>query len=130
MDTVDRNMFYGAKPEIFERAVYLRNNMTWHELVLWDKLQSKKLMGYRFKPQHPINIFIADFYCHKLKLVVEIDGDIHKEQKEYDEGREHEMEEFGIKTIRFSNKEVESNIDSVIENIALVIKEIEIKTKG
>ena len=70
------------------------------------------MLGLRFKPQHPIDIFIADFYCHPLKLVIEIDGGIHKsvDQREYDIGREAELEYWGIKVIRFTNEEVENNI--------------------
>ena len=78
------SMFYGAKRKIFERAKELRENMTDAEKILWTRLKSNQL-GVRFKSQHPINIFIVDFYCHKYKLVIEVDGDYHKEQKDYDE---------------------------------------------
>ncbi|GAB4246991.1 MAG: hypothetical protein Tsb0034_26070 [Ekhidna sp.] len=71
------NMFYGATPSIFEKAKMLRQNMTRQELILWKELSANKLLGLRFKAQHPIGNFIADFYCHKLKLVIEIDGDSH-----------------------------------------------------
>jgi very-short-patch-repair endonuclease len=84
--TIDRAMFYGAQPETFKFAEKLRNNMTEAELILWDRLKQNKLNGYRFKAQHPIKSFIADFYCHKARLVIEVDGKIHntKETKEYD----------------------------------------------
>lgn len=83
---LNNSMFYGAKPHIFEKAKELRNNMTEAEKLLWGKLQKNKIMGLRFKAQHPIDIFIADFYCHKLKLVIEVDGGIHNlpENKEYE----------------------------------------------
>ena len=99
-------MFYGAKAHIFEKAKYLRKNMTQAELQLWEQLKGKKLLGLRFRAQHPIDIFIADFYCHPLKLVVEVDGRIHKtkEQQEYDLGREGELENWGIRVIRFTNE--------------------------
>ena len=109
-------MFYGAKKETFEKAKILRENMTDAEKMLWQRL-NKSQLGVRFKAQHPIGIFIADFYCHQYKLVVEIDGEIHDYQKEYDYGREMEMEKFGIKTIRFSNQEVFSDIETVIAKI-------------
>ena len=64
-------MFYGAKPEIFRRARMLRVKMTIEEKLLWNKLKDNQL-SFRFKPQHPIDIYIADFYCHALKLVIEI----------------------------------------------------------
>lgn len=106
-------MFYNAKPIIFERAKAMRKEMTQAEMAVWKLLSSKKMLGYRFKAQHPIDIFIADFYCHELKLVIEIDGWIHlsKEQKEYDLGREAELENFDIRVIRFRNEEVEKDIE-------------------
>ena len=77
------------------------------------------MCGLRFKAQHPIDIFIADFYCHALKLVIEIDGEIHhsNDQKEYDINREAELERFGIKVIRFTNMEVEQDIEKVRREI-------------
>ena len=101
-------MFYNAKPIIFERARYLRDHMTSSEQRLWEYLRGKKLFGYRFRAQHPIDIFIADFYCHLLKLVIEVDGEIHKseDQLEYDIGREADLEKWGIKVVRFTNEEV------------------------
>jgi very-short-patch-repair endonuclease len=113
------SMFYGAKAHIFEKAKLLRNNMTAAELLLWEQLKGKKVLGLRFRPQHPIDIFIADFYCHPLKLVIEVDGGIHKsrEQKEYDIGRTGELNYWGIEVIRFTNEEVEKDIIQVIETI-------------
>jgi len=101
-----KNMFYGASPTIFEKAKQLRKNLTLQERLLWEELKGNKLLGLRFKAQHPISTYIADFYCHKIRLVIEIDGETHdsSEQKEYDEGRAYEMTEFGIETIRFSMK--------------------------
>ena len=113
---MERQMFYGAKKETFKKAETLRENMTDAEKILWKRL-NKNQLGVRFKSQHPISIFIADFYCHQHKLVVEIDGEIHEQQKEYDYGREMEMEKFGIKTIRFSNQEVFLDIENVIAKI-------------
>jgi very-short-patch-repair endonuclease len=119
------SMFYNAKPHIFEKAKMLRKNMTEAEEMLWEKLRGKKLLGLRFRPQHPIDIFIADFYCHPLKSVVEIDGGIHKtkEQKEYDLERKGEIENWGIKVIRFTNEEIEINITQVIKEIEQNCKE-------
>lgn len=109
-------MFYGANPEIFVKAKELRENMTEAEKILWSRLNNKQL-GKRFKPQHPISIFIVDFYCHSKKLVIEIDGGYHKTQFEYDKGRTSELEHFGIKVIRFTNEEVLNDIDKVLDVI-------------
>ena len=109
-------MFYGAKRSIFQNAEVLRKDMTVAEKKLWERL-NKSQLGVRFKAQHPIDIFIADFYCHKFKLVVEIDGGIHETQKEYDEGRTAELESWGLTIIRFSNEEVMNDIEKVVEMI-------------
>lgn len=113
------SMFYNAKPHIFEKAKGLRKNMTDSELELWEQLRGKKMLGLRFRPQHPIDIFIADFYCHPIKLVIEIDGEIHisKEQKEYDIGRTAELNYWGIEVIRFTNDEIKKDINSVLKKI-------------
>ena len=114
--SIERSMFYNAKPGIFQKAEELRNNMTEAEKLLWERL-CKKQLGVRFKAQHPIERFIADFYCHSAKLVVELDGEIHNHQKEYDIGREAEMEKYEIKVIRFKNNEVFEDIEGVVETI-------------
>ena len=81
----------------------------------------EQIDGFTFRRQHPIDKFIADFYCHKAKLVIEVDGDIHEYQKEYDIGRTDEMKQFGLKVIRFTNEDVEYDIESVIERIKFEI---------
>jgi len=118
-------MFYNAKPIMFERARELRTRMTDAENVVWELLRYKRLLGLRFKPQHPIDIFIADFYCHSLKLVIEIDGGIHRtrDQKEYDLGREKELDRFGIKVVRFTNEEVEDENNPIRQRIEDICKE-------
>ncbi|KYG71916.1 hypothetical protein AWW68_18060 [Roseivirga spongicola] len=116
----ERKMFYGASPTLFEQAKRLRENMTYHEKLLWEKIKSNQIHGLRFKAQHPIAIYIVDFYCHKLKLVIEVDGKNHmeKDQAEYDADRSHELHDFGISVIRFSNQEIEQNIEKVITEIS------------
>ena len=116
-------MYFGAKPGILELARSLRNTMTYHETLLWEKLKRKQICGVRFRRQHPISFFIADFYCHEARLVVEIDGEIHNQQIEYDDGRSAEMEKFFIKIIRFTNYEVENKIDEVIEKITNIVNQ-------
>ncbi len=101
----------------------LRENMTASEKLLWERLKGKQICGIRFRRRHPIFIFIADFYCHEARLVVEIDGEIHNQQIEYDDGRSAEMEKFFIKIIRFINYEVENEIDEVIESITNAVNQ-------
>jgi very-short-patch-repair endonuclease len=112
---IERSMFYGARKKIFLKAIELRNNMTEAEKVLWEELRNRETFKARWKPQHPIDIFIVDFYCHQYKLVIEVDGGIHLNQEvlEHDEGRTYEIEKLGIKIIRFTNEEVLEDIESV-----------------
>jgi very-short-patch-repair endonuclease len=109
-------MFFGAKSSIFRKATDLRFRTTRHERILWEKLRASR-MGFRFKRQHPISHFIVDFYCHKAKLVIQIDGRSHESQIEYDQNRTLVIEEFGLNVIRFTNQEINDNIDSVVETI-------------
>ena len=117
MEEKDKIMYFGAKPETFETARILRKRATVYEKLLWEKLKLKQICGKRFRRQHPVDFFIVDFYCHEAKLVVELDGEIHKNQKEYDEGRSAEMEKYSIKVIRFKNSDVENNIENVVNQI-------------
>jgi very-short-patch-repair endonuclease len=114
-----KNLFYSASQLITKRAIELRKNMTPVEKELWKHLKNKQILGLRFRRQHPIDIFIADFYCHKIKLVIELDGQIHStpENIEYDENRTAELERLGIKVIRFKNEEVLENIEEVVNQI-------------
>jgi len=102
----------------------LRKEITIAEKLLWNKLRNKQLEGLKFRRQHPIDIFIADFYCHEKKLIVEVDGEIHKYQKEYDEGRTSELEAYGVTVIRFTNDEVINNIKQVIKRIKEVCQHL------
>ena len=117
MEEKDKTMYFGAKPVIFERARKLRNKMTHAELVLWERLCKKQICNKRFRRQHPIEMFIVDFYCHEARLAVEVDGEIHNTKREYDEGRTAEMARYFIKVIRFTNKEIEENTDKVVKEI-------------
>jgi very-short-patch-repair endonuclease len=123
MKELDKRMYFGAKPGTLETARILRKRRTNCEILLWEKLRGKQILGLRFRSQHPINIFIADFYCHEARLVIEIDGEIHDDQIEYDDGREAEIEIYDIKVIRFSNNEVINNIDSVVNKIKAIVQE-------
>jgi len=91
--------------------------MTPAEQVLWEALRGKKLDGLRFRVQHPVGPFILDFWCPARKLVVELDGDIHQDQEEYDEARTKQLESYGYHVIRFHNKEVLTGLPSVLEKI-------------
>ena len=118
------NLTWAAKPDIFSKAKELRKSMTEAEIFLWKKLRGRQLNGLKFRRQHPLDIFIADFYCHEKKLIIELDGGIHDEieQKEYDDGRTFELEEKGFKIIRFKNEEVINDINKVLARIIELIE--------
>jgi len=122
-------MFFGAKPEIFEKASVLKENMTPAEKILWEKLKDRTLFKQKFRRQHPVDIFIVDFYCHSLRLVIEVDRDYHleKNQYEYDIGRSGELENWGLKVIRYTNDEILTNLNNVIQKIQTEINIRKIK---
>lgn len=112
-------MFYGANSNTQRTAGILRRRMTLAEAVLWKRLKNKKIFNTKFRRQHPISIFIVDFYCHEHKLVIEVDGDIHNDEQssQYDSARTAVLNNYGLKVIRFHNDEILYFIDSVLEKI-------------
>jgi very-short-patch-repair endonuclease len=97
----------------------LRENMTEAEKLLWEKIRGRQLKGYQFYRQKTIGSCIVDFYCPKAKLVIELDGGQHysSEGKEKDMTRDGYMKDIGLRVLRFSDKEVFENTQSVLEQI-------------
>jgi len=97
----------------------LRNEMTAAESVLWSRLRKKQLAGMTFHRQKPLLGYVVDFYCAKVSLVVELDGQQHfeKEQRLYDEQRSRELQSLGIRVVRFSNRQVMEELEQVVEQI-------------
>ena len=93
--------------------------MTYAEKVLWQQLRNRKLNNLKFRRQHPVSIFILDFYCHEKRIAIEVDGEIHTspDQKEWDENRTFELNELGIKVLRFTNEEVVNSTPVVVKVI-------------
>lgn len=110
--------------KLTQRARILRAGQTDCECIVWDNILLKKQTGYKFTRQKPIGNFIADFYCSKLKLAIEIDGNSHYDKKEYDEEREIEFSKQGIYTFRLSNDAVYRNLDSVKENVLNIVNKL------
>ena len=113
-------MYYGAKPELFSIAKKLRAKQTQTESKLWARIRNKQLLGYKFRRQHPINNYIADFYCHSLKYVIELDGKYHssKTQNLYDIFRDEDMSEFGILVLRIKDHDILDNFENTIETLS------------
>ncbi|WP_165229230.1 endonuclease domain-containing protein [Aquisphaera insulae] len=108
-----------------ERRRELRGRMPLAEVLLWSQLRRGQLLGYRFRRQYSVGSFIVDFYCPRLKLAIELDGDSHfsEEAKAYDARRQHFIEEFGIRFLRFTNQDVLDNMDGVLEVIARAVEQ-------
>jgi len=123
-DSYEYEFYYGASSTTKAQASELRKNMTSAEKVLWQKLKNNQVCGLKFRRQHPVDIFILDFYCHERKLAIEVDGGIHnqQEQKEWDENRTFELNEFGIKVLRFTNEEVINQTKIVLDSIRNFLK--------
>lgn len=109
--------------DLKKRAVELRNNMTKAEIILWSKLRMRQVEGFKFRRQQPIFDYIVDFYCHEIKLVIEVDGEIHTlpEQRKSDMHRNKILTINGYNVIHFNNHEIETNLDSVIKKIKSIV---------
>jgi very-short-patch-repair endonuclease len=123
--------YYGNR-ELVKRARFLRSNMTQAEVILWSRLRSKKIDGFKFRRQQPIFDYIVDFYCDKLKLIIEVDGEIHSlsENVSYDSRRDNILKINGYHIIRLSNLEIETEIDVAINKIRSFISENLAPSKG
>ncbi|MEB3310577.1 MAG: endonuclease domain-containing protein [Snowella sp.] len=108
--------FLPYNPQLIERAKEMRKQPTLAERKLWGYLRTFPVKIWR---QKPINHFIVDFYCPKLKLVIEVDGDSHSTDSAliYDQERTRILESYGLKIIRFTNVEVLNNFKGVCEEI-------------
>ncbi|MCW9708450.1 endonuclease domain-containing protein [Fodinibius salsisoli] len=116
--------------KIRDLARRLRKHQTDAEKKLWQQLRRKQLYGYKFLRQHPIVynkkkgqrfFFIADFYCAEAELVIELDGQIHDYQKEYDYNRDLVLQELGLEVLRLRNEELQ-NMDDVKQKILNSLK--------
>ncbi|MEH8021219.1 MULTISPECIES: endonuclease domain-containing protein [Rheinheimera] len=108
---------YNKNLKAFSRT--LRSNQTDAELILWHAIRKKQLCGMQFYRQKPIAGYIADFYCAKAKLVIELDGEIHDHAnaREYDAIRDNIMASLGLTVLRFSNRKVTTDLLSVLKEI-------------
>ena len=100
--TVSREL----RDKLIEVAREMRSHPTDAERFLWKLLSGKKLGGFKFRRQHIMQAFIVDFYCPRAKLIVEVDGEIHRQNRDYDQERDRMLREQGYRVIRFQNKEV------------------------
>jgi len=114
----DRRKIIPYNPDLKDLARQLRKNMTLSEVLLWNELKQKQMLGYDFDRQRPINNFIVDFYCKELQLAIEIDGDTHIYRYDYDEERQRNLEKLGVHFLRFDDIEVKKNMSNVLRVIS------------
>ena len=116
-----------AKFTTIIKARYLRKGETKAEKILWKELRNNKL-GIKFRRQHPIDMYILDFYAPSVKLAIELNGSTHKtkDNKIYDEERTNYLENKYISVLRFWNSEVEKNLGKVLKTIKEKIKELSV----
>ena len=100
--TVSREL----RDKLIEVAREMRSHPTNAERFLWKLLSGKKLDGFKFRRQHIMQTFIVDFYCPRARLIVEVDGEIHRQNRDYDQERDRMLREQGYRVIRFHNKQV------------------------
>lgn len=112
------DMFYGAGKQIFERAEQLKSHFFPAEKLLWDYLKDGKL-GAEFKRRHPASLYVLDFYCHELKMVVEIEDTLHhlEDNKAKNPEREKALADMGIEMMRFTNREILTDVEEVLSKI-------------
>jgi very-short-patch-repair endonuclease len=103
--------------DLKDLAKELRRKMTLSEVLLWNEVKNKQILGYDFDRQRPINNFIVDFYCKELSLAIEIDGDTHIYRYDYDDERQRVLEEHGVHFLRFDDIEVKRNMNNVLRVI-------------
>lgn len=99
--------------ETRERVKRLRTNATEPEKILWNALRARNVGGLKFRRQHPIEPYVADYYCAEAKLIIELDGESHNGREDYDSRRDASFRELGLTVLRVTNDDAISNIDGV-----------------
>src|SRR5215471_13139301 len=108
-----------ADPRLIEFARRMRREPTPAEEAMWRLLRNRQLAGYKFRRQHPVGLYIADFYAPSAALVVDLDGHTHTSEEgiEHDRIRHAYLESLGLAVVRFWNFEVKENPDGVLNRV-------------
>lgn len=125
MNEYNDKLHGNSRPATYENARYLRKVQTTAEKKLWQALRNGKVCNLKFRRQHAFDNYILDFYCHNIKLAIEVDGEVHNdaEAAAYDKARTKNLNESGITVLRFTNDEVEKRMLSVIGKIKKWVEE-------
>ncbi|SFH08050.1 endonuclease domain-containing protein [Pontibacter chinhatensis] len=116
-----KNYLIPYREDLKAKARELRKNSTLSEILLWQEIKERKLLGYQFHRQVPMLDFIVDFYCHELRLAIEIDGSSHNYTYDYDCNRQDELEKYGVKFLRFNDLEVKKDLQNVMRELQELI---------
>ena len=110
------------RPDLKQKAHKLRQSGILAEVVLWNNLKSGQLLNYRFRRQKPFGVYIVDFYCPKLKLVIEIDGYSHEDKVKYDQKRDKYLKELGLQILHFRDKDILNKTKEVVYGLQVWIE--------
>ena len=119
MGNMKKRQIIPYDPKLVLLAKKLRKNMTLSEVLLWQELKGKQMLGYDFDRQKPIDNYIVDFYCKNLKLAIEIDGQSHEHEEVAvnDKKRQKRLEYLGVRFLRFDDLEVKKEMKYVLNII-------------
>jgi len=119
----DRVFSLSYNPALKEKARELRKAGNLSEVLLWNEIKNKKMLGFDFTRQQTIGNYIVDFYCHKLNLVIEIDGESHEFKGNYDEQRDNYLKSLGLTILHFNDLDIKKSLSDVLIQIENWIKE-------
>ncbi len=105
-----------------DRSRKLRKNATYPERLLWSVLRNRRLHGLKFRRQVPVDKYIADFLCHEFMLIVELDGESHRNRGMADRHREGRLRQLGYNVLRIANDDVIQDLESVCQAILRVVE--------
>ena len=114
-------LYYDSKLKALARD--LRKRRILSEVLLWNKLKGRRMLGYQFARQKPIGPYIVDFYCPALRLVIEVDGESHRERFQRDMERQKDLEEMGLEVLRFTDRMVKQDMSNILRSIESWIKQ-------
>ena len=121
---MSKNKIFPYNPKLKSLARKLRQNSTLAEILLWKNLKGNAL-GCEFHRQVPIDQYIVDFYCHELRLAIEVDGYTHDYNLIKDETRQKKLESLGVTVVRFSDEDIKKFMNDVIRYLQVIILEME-----
>jgi very-short-patch-repair endonuclease len=114
---MNKNHLIPYNPTLKALARELRKNSTLTEVLIWKKLKGRQMLEYEFHRQVPINEYIVDFYCHELRLAIEIDGDSHQWKTEEDQIRQQRLESLGVRMLRFEDRDVKNDMTNILWSV-------------